>query len=173
MTASVTYWRLPDEESDFVDYLESSAEPVLVLPVRTYSKVEDVRWMPPREAFGSNDSSFLITPAKFAPAARVVRVDRPDGQGFKVHPGKSPVVFYTRGNLAAPNRLYTSAISADWTYLADDDRTFLDHPAEFVRWGKRVMQWVRKAAPGWYRFRRNHITAKAEAARQAGLELVL
>lgn len=56
----------------------------------------------------------------------------------------------------------STALSAQW----------VDHDAEFVRWGKKVMQWVRRTAPDWYRYKHHRITRKAEAARRAGLEMV-
>lgn len=55
-----------------------------------------------------------------------------------------------------------TSFSVDWR----------DKPADFVRWGKKVMQWVRKVAPGWHRYKHHRITAKAEAARERGMEMV-
>jgi hypothetical protein len=34
------------------------------------------------------------------------------------------------------------------------------------------MQWVRRVAPGWYKYKHHRITDKAEAARKAGMEMI-
>ncbi|MEO6771716.1 MAG: hypothetical protein ABI467_01675 [Kofleriaceae bacterium] len=67
----------------------------------------------------------------------------------------------SRGQLVEQKTLYSTALSVEWD----------DKPGEFVRWGRKVMQWVRRVAPGWHRYKHHRITTKADAARAAGLEM--
>jgi hypothetical protein len=168
MSASVKYWRLVEEEKDFIGYL-SSIEPTVALAARVYPSLDLVRWQPLDTAFASNEERYLITPSRLAPQVRLIPA--PDA-GFKVDVVSSPILFYYRGRMLAERRLSATALSAEWTYLADDRATVIDKSDDFIRWAKRVMQWVRRAAPGWYRHKAHRITEKAEAARQAGLELI-
>jgi len=48
----------------------------------------------------------------------------------------------------------------------------IDLPSDYIRWGKRILQWARRSAPGTYRSKNYRITSKAEAARQAGMEMI-
>jgi hypothetical protein len=171
MSASVKYWRLPEEEREFIEYL-NSIEPTVALIPDIFLNLEDPEWEPLEQAFARDASRYLITPARFVSQARVLKVNGANGNEFKVDVVASPVLFYYRGRMIAPNRLSSTALSADWSYLTEDQRTMEDKPADFVRWAKRVMQWVRRVAPGWHQHRAHRITAKAEAARRAGLELI-
>lgn len=171
MSASVKYWRLPEEERDFIDFL-GSLEPTLAIAPGFHSGAGNLRWQSLEEAFASGGDSYLIAPSCFLPQMRTVHSKGTEGEGSKISVVASPTVFYYRGRMIAPNRLSASALSADWTFLAEDGRTLEDKPAEFVRWAKKVMQWVRKQAPGWHQHKAHRITAKAEAARLRGLELV-
>lgn len=124
--------------------------------------------MPLQEALEKADDTFLITPARFVTEMKVHHND----QGYAASVTATPALFYSRGRLLDGRRLMTTSLTAEWDHLADDGKTIVEKPAEFVRWGKSVMQWVRRAAPGWYRYKSQRITPKAEAAREAGLEVI-
>ncbi|MGZ3417085.1 MAG: hypothetical protein ACXVEE_04425 [Polyangiales bacterium] len=167
MTASVQYWRLPEEEVDLVTYLQS-VEQTMALPLRRVATVEELVWNPIEDALREPDASFLITPARFVPAMQVHR----DERGFAASVVTTPALLYSRGIYVTPQCLSSTALSAEWRYPAVDIRTMVDHPADFVRWGKKVMTWIRRSVPDWYRYKHHRITAKAEAARRAGIELM-
>jgi hypothetical protein len=167
MTASVQYWRLPDEEADLVAYLQSLG-PTTAIPVRRVARADELVWRPVADALREPDESFLITPAAFAPAMNVHRND----DGFAPDVVTTPALYYARGRLVAPSRLYSTSMSAEWSHLDVETQSTVDKPADFVRWGKKVMQWVRRAAPGWHRYKHHRITPRADAAREAGMEMV-
>ena len=169
MSASVKYWRLPEEEADLLEYLKS-LEPTVVFVPRVFASAEEVRWVSLAQGFASDSERLFITPQRCLDHARTTWIEGPTGAGYTVDLAKSPVLYYRRGSLRE-NRLTTTALTAEWTYRTADGKTILDHPADFIRWARKVMQWVRRAAPGWYQFKANRITPKAEAARAAGLEL--
>jgi hypothetical protein len=158
VTASVQYWRLPDEEADLVEYLRSTGS-IMALPTRRVAKPEDLVWKPVEETLRDADDSFLLTPAKFVPQMQLHQ----DEEGYAASVTKTPALLYSRGQLITPQRLSSTALSVDWD----------DQPADFVRWGKNVMQWVRSVAPGWYKYKHHRITQKADAARAAGMEMTL
>ncbi|HKE25427.1 MAG TPA: hypothetical protein VKB88_23875 [Bryobacteraceae bacterium] len=160
---------MPDEEARFVQYLES-LESTLVFPAAVFSKPEDIRWLPLVEGFQSDQLRLLITPVRFIDRVRTTWVQGSLGEGYSVDIARSPVLFYSRGNLE-DNLLYHTSLSSESTYLPEGGKTIVDQPAEFNRWAKKVMQWVRKEAPLWYQYKAHRLTERAEAARQAGLEL--
>jgi hypothetical protein len=157
MAASVQYWRLPDEEADMVAYLRSTGS-IMALPVRRVAKPADLVWKPVEEAMRLPDASFLLTPAEFVSKMQLHHNE----QGYAANMTDTPALLYSRGQLVAPQRLSSTALSVEWE----------DKPADFVRWGKKVMQWVRRVAPGWHKYKHHRITPKADAAREAGMEMI-
>jgi hypothetical protein len=166
MTASVQYWRLPEEEADMVAYLQSLG-PTMALPLRTVVAAADLIWKPVDEALRDADETFLIAPAAFVSAMKIYR----DEEGFGPDVVSTPALFYSRGRIV-DQQLYSTSLTARWSHLADDQKTTIDKPADFIRWGKKVMQWTRRVAPGWYKHKLHRITPKADAAREAGMEMV-
>jgi hypothetical protein len=166
MTATVQYWRLPEEEADMIAYL-TSLGPTMALPVRRVASAEELVWRPIEEALRDDDDSFLVAPAELTPQMKLHH----NAQGYAADVTSTPALLYTRGRLVANQLVFTSLAGA-WDHL-DDDNTVIDKPIEFVRWGRKVMQWVRRAAPNWHRFKQHRITPKAEAARDAGMEMIL
>jgi hypothetical protein len=156
MTTSVQYWRMPEEEADMVAFLQS-IRPTMALPVRRVATVEELVWQPIAQALRESDPAFLITPLQFVSAMELHH----NADGFAASVPTTPALYYSRGHITA-QQMSSTALSAQW----------VDHRPEFVRWGKKVMQWVRQVAPDWSRYKHHRITRKAEAARQAGLEMV-
>ena len=147
---------MPDEEAALVAHL-CAREPVVATPIRRVDAPELLVWLPVDVALREPDASFLVTPARFAYEAKVARVDG----AFLASVVATPAVLYTRGHFDGA-RMSSTSLSAEWAGM----------PADFVRWGKRLMQWVRRTVPDWHRYKAHRITPAAEAARQAGLELV-
>lgn len=139
-----------------VAYLQSSGS-IMGLPARRVATVDELVWKPIDEALREPDGKFLITPAQFVPLMRVHHSE--DGVAPSVV--TTPALFYRRGQLVTPQRLTLTSLSVEWE----------DKPADFVRWGKRVMQWVRRIGSGLPRYKYHRITPKAEAARKAGMDM--
>jgi len=155
-----------------VNYLRS-IEPTMAIAYRTVETPQDLVWTDVADALvaTNHQDNYLIAPTRFVPEMLVHRIDTPIKSGFSVMGMDAPALLYSPGRLAPPNRLYTTALSADWSYLGEGGKT-VDKSAEFIHWGKQVMQWVRRSAPAWYRYKSQRLTTKAEAARERGLELV-
>jgi hypothetical protein len=56
--------------------------------------------------------------------------------------------------------------------LSEDQTAILDRPAEFVRWGRKVLGWVRRQAPEWHQYRGYRVTTKVAEAIKSGLQIV-
>jgi hypothetical protein len=153
MTASVQYWRLPEEEAELVAYLGTA----MALPNLSVTSPEELRWEPVSECLRRPGVSFLITPPAFTSAMQV----RHGADGYAASVVATPALLYTRG-MQGDRWLTSTSLSCEWA----------DFPADFTRWGKRVMQWVRRTVPNWHRYKHHRITAKAEAAREAGVEMM-
>jgi hypothetical protein len=165
MTASVQYWRLPDEEVDMIAYLQSLGA-TMAIALRRVPTTSELVWKPIDEALRDPDTSFLIAPAELVSQLKVHH----DKDGYLPSVTATPGLIYSRGRVDG-NTLSQTSLSANWSYLDEADKT-IDKPAEFVKWGRKVMQWVRRAAPGWYKYKHHRITDKAEAARKAGMEVI-
>ena len=139
-----------------VAYLQSTGA-VVAIPLDRVARREDLAWKPIDVALRDAHGSFLLTPEQLAPQMQVHH----DERGYGPDVTTTPALLYTRGQLIAPQRLSSTALSADWE----------DKPPELVRWGKQVMQWVRRTTPDWHRYKHHRITAKAAAARDAGMEM--
>src|SRR5438128_9759939 len=108
----------------------------MVLPVRRVPTAEEIVWLPVREAFENANPTFLVTPARFAPEMKVRR----NAEEFAASVTETPALFYSRGGHTT-ERMTSTSLCGEWRYL-DDDKIFVPFPADFVRWGKKVMQWV-------------------------------
>src|SRR5262245_60485022 len=134
MGSAVRFWRMPEEETDLVEYLESG-ERIVAVAYRTFPTPDDVRWLPVREAFASTDyPKFLIAPARFSSAARIEWVERYLEQGYAVDAQTSPVLYYKRGEIFDNNRLASTSFNVSWDYLTEDKTVIRDHPTDFIRW---------------------------------------
>jgi hypothetical protein len=79
----------------------------------------------------------------------------------------APMLMYRRGKWHDKNKLGESALSGQWTTVSADGTTLIDKPAAFVKWGRKVMNWVRKQTPLWHQYERYRITpAVAERIKQ-------
>lgn len=140
--------------------------PTVAIPIRAVSTEAELAWRPIDVALREPDARFLIAPAALASHLRVSRNEA----GYWPSVVKTPALIYSRGHLDGKTMRQTS-LSANWSYL-DDANQVVDMPADFVRWGKKVIQWVRRVAPNWHKYKHHRITDKAEAARRAGMEMI-
>lgn len=171
MPAAVTFWRFPEEEEEFVRFLESSG-PVVGVPKGKVQDRSKLTLLPLNELLAQDPSSVLI-------GIRGVLKDLPiraypdeNGESYGVLFTHVPVLTYRRGRLLAPNQLGASHISGDWTVLSEDKKSVLDQPEEFVKWGKTVLGWVRKHTPEWHQYKTYRVTNKVAGAIKSGLEIV-
>ena len=168
MSLVVAFWRLPEEERELVAYLQTDQE-VMAVPNRLVESAEQIIWRPLVATLEERDDSFLIALPAFIPGMKVHRVN---SGGVCIDVVSAPALLYRRGTFWRPNRLLPTKLQVNTSYLAENGRTTIDLPSDYIRWGKRVLQWARRTAPGTYRSKNYRITPKAEAARQGGMEMI-
>jgi hypothetical protein len=155
MTASVQYWPLPDEEAKMVKYLRSTGS-IMALPVRRVAKPEDLE-------------------ARRRGAARVIRCLVPNYTGrVRVADAAAPRrrrLYGERHEDAGAGVLARTARHTAAPLIHCAQRRLGGQARRLRAVGKKVMQWVRTTAPGWHKYKQHRITAKADAAREAGMEM--
>jgi hypothetical protein len=168
MPAVIGFWRLPEEERRFLDYVSRSGD-VVAFP---FDKVPDRSVIKPHRAIKyieeRDPDGVLLALSVHASLVRAVEVTTPRGF-FLADYMRAPVIIYSRGRLR-DRRLGGCNLATYWSYLGDDER-MKDHPAAFVAWAKRIYRWVRADTPvklskGW------RATTAVAAAIDGGLEIV-
>jgi hypothetical protein len=166
MSSVVTFWRLPEEEADLVGYLlEDPAIMAVTNPI--VDSPAHIVWKPLEQALREKERTLLITHPELIAQMKLVYVG---SEGVRIAITSAPALLYKRGRFLKRNQLLPTTLQVNTSYLADDGKTTIDLPSDYIRWGKRVLQWARRSAPN--RFKNYRITPKAEAARQAGMEMV-
>jgi hypothetical protein len=166
--ASIYYFRLPEEEADLLERLQQDPD-VMATPNRLVESASDIVWRPPATAFEDPETSFLITPSRFIPQMEIIKVD---SDGVCIDVTTAPALMYVRGQQFTPTKLGVSSVGVKTSYYPRGSNTSRDLPTEYVRWGRRILDWVRRSAPGTYYSKSYRITDKAEAARKAGMQLI-
>jgi hypothetical protein len=170
--SGVQFWRFPDEEAVFLEYLGKTGNIIafsrgkfwhknefLPMPLETLIKSKD----PDRLCFCLDHHINNVVLKSFSDA---------DGEFCVVSLPESPVISYDRGRLLNSNKLSTSFLESHWSYLLDG-KTFINKPEDFIKWGKRIFRWSQKTTPEFYQHKYGRITPRvAEALHQNQIELI-
>jgi hypothetical protein len=171
MAVTLTFWRLPEEEAAFMEFLESSGD-VVAIP---WEKVSDPSLLRPRalsEAI-SQDLNAILIGLRDTIQNPSINTFHDDGkESYAILARDLPMLIYHRGKWRDVNKLGSSNLSGEWTTISPDTGRTVDHPEEFVKWGKKVMQWVRKQTPLWHEYKTYRITPRVAEATKRGVELV-
>jgi len=167
MPSVVTFWRLPEEEAEFIDFLTSTGEVTWV----PWQKVRDRALLEPQplETLTTEDPDSVLIGLR--DTLGEIPVNTLEEGSFAVVATEVPMLIYQRGKWRGPNKLGSSNLSGEWIVLTRDGRR-IDQPEKFVKWGKKVLQWVRRQTPLWHQYERYRITPKVAEAIKNGLELV-
>ena len=171
MASVVTFWQLPEEESAFLEYLESTGDIVGV----PWSKVPDRALLEPTplQTLISQDPDSVLLGRRELLGEMPINTFNEDGiTTYAVAASKAPMLIYGRGKWRAKNKLGASNLSGDWTTVSDDGSGIIDKPEAFAKWGRKVIAWVRKRTPHWHQYERYRITAAVAEAIKHGLEIV-
>jgi hypothetical protein len=171
MAVTLTFWRLPEEESAFIEFLESSGD-VVAIP---WQKVSDPSLLKPRPLSEviSQDSDAILIGLRHTIQNPPINTFRDDGEESYAVPARDlPMLIYHRGKWNDVNKLRRSNLSGEWTTISPDTGRSVDQPEDFVKWGKKVMQWVRKQTPLWHMYKTYRITPRVGEAIKRGVELL-
>ena len=177
MSSVFSFWRLPEEEATFLDYLDRTED--MVACVYTHSTdPADLQAAPLRELIADRDpEDILIAPRPFMDMTPIFSLKLDGELNYSRYYGDGPVICYTRPQWREPGQLGRSNLCYNSQRgLPDPDGTewyhsvYVPQPPEFLAWGRRVMAWNRRHTKphGHYR-----ATPGALAAAAAGdIELV-
>ena len=174
MASVVTYWRLPDEEGQFLDYLEKTGD-IQACVHGSVSRRDGLRPRPLRDLLQTDEfEDILFGPQEFMAQSWIDSVVHEGRTLYSRSYRQGPLICYTRGGFRTPQQLAQSNlcfVSSCW--VSDGANPDLDHsqpqPPEFLAWAKNVLSWVRRHTQphGYYR-----ATPRVLAEVENGLELV-
>jgi hypothetical protein len=174
MPRAVTFWRFPDEEARFLDYLDKTGEIIACtherMPEPTSPLLEP---RPIRQLIDEQDPiSMAFGPRAFMDMAQIDEFELDGRISYGRWYTRVPLMAYTRGKLYEPGRLgHTNLVFDSWRSSGTlDDPSFTPQPPEFVAWGKRVLNWARRHTPRVVAYKR--MTERVFAELDGGLELV-
>lgn len=141
MASVVGYWQLPEDEREFLEYLESTGQ-IVAFPPEGVLTAAEVQPESIRSFIESRDPSGL----EFGPMElQEVPVPMQIGEErrFMVTAMRHCVIGYRRGRLY-DGTITQSNLCAYSSYLADDCSHMVSKRPEFLSWSKKVLRWVRK-----------------------------
>jgi hypothetical protein len=170
MANVVTYWRLPEEEQTFVEYVTKQSE-VLGVAQQRAKNAEALTPRPVHEVIKQNPATLLLLRAEHRDLLKIQEFEWEGSPHFSVDTMSSPVIAYQRGERDA-NRLEQSNLSWYSNYPNDKGNRLIAHPKSFVDWARRISAWVRKETPFHYQYKTYRMTAMVNEGRKKGLDLV-
>ena len=171
MAVTVKFWRLPEEEPAFTEFLESSGD-IVAIPWQKVSDPSLLRPRPLSEVISQDLNSILIGLRQTIQNPRINTFHDDGKESYAVPAPELPMLIYRRGKWIDVNKLGSSNVSGDWTRISSETGRIVDHPEEFVKWGKKVIQWLRKQTPLWHDYKTYRITPLVAEAIKRGVELV-
>jgi len=147
---------LPEEEHEFLDYLERTGT---VLGLKDDGKVTDRSLLTPRPLpqvlADGNPADILFGKEQHLDDLRITTTNF-DGNStdssarsfFHVWPGHNNVLYYRRGQYRE-GKLVLSHLGAEWSYWEPAEGKQVKKTADFVSWGKKVFSWLSRRTLNW------------------------
>jgi hypothetical protein len=145
MPAVVTYWQLPEDEKEFLDFLLTTGK-VVAMPDHWVKTTEELAPQSIDRFIQQHNPDQLKFGLERHPLQASVEAREFEGEVlFGVPVMKACVIGYSRGRLRDGNNLTQSNLAAYWDYPNEDATRMVEKDAQFINWAKRVFAWVRKA----------------------------
>jgi len=141
MPEVVTYWQVPDDESEFLAFLEGTGL-VKAVPASWTETSEELAPERIRSFIERHDLAQLLF-GKGELQDEIISQRFGDKLLFGVPEIKSCVIGYGRGKLHH-GTVTQSNLSVHWEYAGDDASRLISKKDDFVKWSRRVVNWVRK-----------------------------
>ena len=168
VAVTATFWWLPEEEDDFLRFLERDTR-VVALPLEAPDRVAATA---PRELIESeNPARVFLTLRPYLESVRYVSYQTNGRALLGIDAMSSPVLSYSRCLFRRDNELGQGNISFHGQCLVVDGGGLVPKPAELVSWAKRVVARVRKTTPGWHQYKRYRVTDAVTEGVARGLKL--
>jgi hypothetical protein len=147
MPSVVTFWQLPEDERDFLEYIHSTGDVLACASMWSDSK-QDPQWLPPRTyVSGQNPIQLLITLAEFASRISTRSHKKGDRIIYGVDSIYECVITYTRGRFRENGALGQSSFSFYSTFPNVEVSRMEKKDPRFLNWAKRVLARARRFTP--------------------------
>ena len=113
MADAVTYWRFPEEEPEFIRFLESLG-PVVGLPKGKVADKSQLQLRPMETLLAEGVESMLLAIPGMLGELPIREYQDDTGQSWAVLFTRIPVLTYRRGVWRAPQQLGGAHISGSW-----------------------------------------------------------
>src|SRR5882757_5703909 len=124
MPTVLTFWSLPEEETEFLDYL--SAWEIYAYPPSTFPKETDVKPIPIREVLELDPSQVSFAPKQFLSVKDIGQRDIVNGvQRYGVSPMQSQTIAYRRPFFHEGGALGKSNLSVYWEFPNEEAIGFI------------------------------------------------
>lgn len=143
-----TFWWHPEEETDFLRFLEGTGY-VVALPFDEKKDPQELTSLPIVDFLSQSNPSDLFFALEEHARKLVITsfektVDEQSIQVFRVSSIESCVIDYERCQLTNYRKLTPVNFCAYWDYPDMQLNKMIKKPPEFVAWGKKVMRWIHK-----------------------------
>jgi len=144
MPSVVTYWQFPEDELEFLAYLEKTGMVMAVPSARKKNRADAMpepirsfieRHGPDGLDFGIGDLEQMITTHRYG-----------DEVLFWVPLMDSDVISYSRGRLR-DGKIAQSNLCVYWHYADDETKQLVSKDLDFIKWSRSILNWVRKKTP--------------------------
>lgn len=167
MPAVITFWQLPEEELALLTAF-GKLGPLIAYPAMW---VSDPMLLAPESAESLIERIGLeelqLAPKDLGIPARIEQRHSAERILYGVSEINSCVIGYRRGVLRN-GELSLSNLSAYWDYPDADLSHMIQKPADFVRWGKRILRIAKDHTPEWNRFKGYRLTQRAKESFDRG-----
>jgi hypothetical protein len=145
--ASITFWQTPEDESDLLDFILATGV-VVAIPAEGVRTREELAPQPLALYIHQRDPSQLRMGLEEQAHRVAIEEKEQGGEGhFQVAYMSPCLVNYRRGRMRESGRLGQSHLSAYWSYPDVGATGLIAKDPDFIRWAKRVFDWVRRHTP--------------------------
>jgi hypothetical protein len=173
MAVNATFWWLPDDEAEFLSFVENEGR-VIALPLELSAPVTEDLAYSPKQLIGRDQSArmFLVLRSHLQ-QLEYVPYDKDGVTLFGIGAINSPVVSYKRSVLRESKTLSQASVSFYSDRLSADQKSLVAKQTEFTAWATSIVSSVRKKTPQWHKYKSYRISNRVADALEQGLELVL
>lgn len=146
MNTVVSFWQLPDDEKEFLAFLQGTGT-ILALPDRWVERKEELLPQPIVPFIEEQDPHQLLFGLEEHFLGMIVEEHAvEDGTRFALPYMEPCVIAYRRGRMHN-GKWGLSTLSAYLDFPSPDASKLIAKDQGFVRWAEKVMAWARRATP--------------------------
>jgi hypothetical protein len=146
MKSVITFWQLPADEEDFLVFLQGTGT-ILGLPDRWVEGKAELTPQPIVPFIEKhNPDQLLFGLEEQLLDLRIAEHTVADGIRFALLPMEPCAITYRRSRMRK-GKLGLSNLSAYWDYPCSDTLKLMPKDQRFVKWGRRVLAWIREFTP--------------------------